>query len=89
MTPNEILAQKLAEALTQALNAYKAKIIAASGGPLVEWAAFMLYPKLLDEVPALADVAIDTVSLEFGSMTVNDFMAIFATRLEAIRSRPV
>jgi hypothetical protein len=51
---------------------------------MVRWAVRLIWPALLRETPHLASVALDTVSRQFGEMSVNDFMAIFAARLRML-----
>ncbi len=84
MNPGDQLAAKIAPALVAALEAREEEIIAAAGGFLARGAVRMVFPAFLREVPALAHVSLDVVSREFGSLTVNDFLSIFAERLKTL-----
>jgi hypothetical protein len=79
-SPGSDLAAKISPALVASLLAAEDRIVAASGGPFIRGAVRMIYPALLREVPPMSEVALDTVSREFGNMTVNDIMALIAAR---------
>jgi hypothetical protein len=85
VTPADTLAAKIAPALVAALSAQQESIIAASGGPFARWWCRFLFPTFLQFVPSLANVSVNVIALEFGGMTINDFIAIFAERAKELQ----
>ncbi len=85
MSPADVLAAKIAPALVSALSAQREQIIAAAGGPFARWWASYLFGTFLRFVPPLATVSVNVIALEFGGMTINDFIAIFAERAKELR----
>ncbi len=84
MTPADRLATRIAPALVVALTDREDAIVEASGGMMARFAVRLVFPAILAEVPNLAAVSLDTISREFGHMTVDDFLAIFAERAKTL-----
>lgn len=83
------LAARIVPTLIAQLEARKPEILAEAGGPLARTIERIAWPKLIRQLPLIAEAGIEALAQEFGHLTLDEIAAsVFAIRQSALARRP-